>query len=206
VNAVYLQSHLGGDQAYSWRCDKTIAGFGALGDLGVHMIDGVRFLTGLDYAAVVGVAQVLIPRRPDARGVLREVTTDTNAAFLGKMANGAIAVFETTQVAPGYGNHFRIEISGTKGTVTVLSERGEEIAWHGGGLIGRTTTWRTAVPWMAVPSEFAANRVPKTPSALVAAIHGERIDYPDFADGLAAQRVLDAVGLSAQSAKWETIG
>ncbi len=118
VSAVYLQSFLGAPATpYSWRNDVSLAGFGALGDLGVHMIDGVFFLTGLDYRRVVGLAQTLIPEKPDAGGVTRKITTDTNAAFLAELAGGVVATFETTQVAPGYGNYFRIEISGERGTL-----------------------------------------------------------------------------------------
>ncbi len=81
VNTVYLQSFLGAPAtAYSWRNDVTLAGFGALGDLGVHMIDGVHFLTGLDYRRVVGHAQTLIPEKADAAGQPRPATAISSAS------------------------------------------------------------------------------------------------------------------------------
>ena len=81
VNCVYLQSFLGAPaQPYTWRNDISLAGFGALGDLGVHMLDGVNFITGLDYQRAVGLAQTLIPEKPDAAGKPQRITTDTNAA------------------------------------------------------------------------------------------------------------------------------
>lgn len=206
VNAVYLQSFLGADQPWAWRNDKSIAGFGALGDLGVHMIDGVRFITGQELVSVVGKAQTLIRSRRDGKGVDRPVTTDTNAAFLGELTGGALAVFETTQVAPGYGNHFRIDISGTRGTLQVLSERGEEIAFYGGGGFSRTVTWKTSVPWQPVPTDFPGRHWAKTPEALVIAARGQPAQYGTFADGVAAQRVLDAVGRSQASASWQATG
>jgi len=203
INAVYLQSHLGSQaNRYSWRNDASIAGFGALGDLGIHMIDSAAYLTGLTFRSVVGKAQILLTNRPDAEGVPRAVTADTNAAFLAEFENGMLGTFETTQVAPGYGNHFRIEVSGTKGTLSVLSERETEIALYAGSMLTHYATWSTSLPWSPVPTEFARFQGPSTPAALAHAVRGEQVDYPSFADGVRAQRVLDAILRSMQSGSW----
>ena len=119
---VYLQSALGAEQAfYSWRNDASIAGFGALGDLGVHMIDAARFITGLPIERAWWSGANAIPQKKDAMGNWHAVTTDTNSSFLCQFAGGALGTFETTQIAPGYGNYFRGKKSGAVGTAAVLS-------------------------------------------------------------------------------------
>ena len=206
VNTVYLQSFLGAPATlYSWRNEVALAGFGALGDLGVHMIDGVRFVTGLDFRRVVGLAQVLMPEKADAAGRMRTVDTDTNASFLAELAGGVTANFETTQVAPGYGNFFRIEISGERGTLAVHSDHPEEIWLRAGATLTRYATWKTDIPLQKLPTEFIGRGSPPTPAAIVPAIRGEKVDFPTFADGVKAQRVLGAILDSMKSASWQAI-
>lgn len=207
VNTVYLQSFLGAPATpYSWRNDAALAGFGALGDLGVHMIDGVRLLTGLDYRRVVGLTQTLIPEKADAAGGRHRVTTDTNAAFLAELAGGVAATFETTQIAPGYGNFFRIEISGERGTLAVHSDFPEDIWLRAGAALTRYATWKSDLPQQKLPTDFLSRGPPPSPGAIVHAIRGEPVDFPTFADGLRAQRVLGAILDSMKSGAWQAIG
>lgn len=207
VNVGYLQSFLGAPATlYSWRNDASLAGFGALGDLGVHMIDGVHFLTGLDYRRVVGLAQTLVTEKLDAAGVSHPVNTDTNAAFLAELTGGVVATFETTQVAPGYGNFFRIEISGEKGTLAVLSDQPEAIWLRTGASLTKYATWKTDLPLQQLPTDFLHRGAPPTPGAIVHAIRGAKVDFPTFADGLRAQRVLGALLDSMKSGAWQKLG
>lgn len=207
VNVVYLQSFLGAPaQPWTWRWDASVAGFGALGDLGVHMVDGVRFVTGLDFRRVVGLVQTLIPEKADAAGVVRPVTTDTNAAFLAELAGGVVATFETTQVAPGYGNFFRLELSGTRGTLAIHSDHPDEIWLRAGATLTNYATWKTDIPLQKLPTDFALAGGPPTPGAIVRAIRGERVEFPTFADGVAAQRVLAAILSSMKTGAWVAVG
>ncbi|MFZ9681748.1 MAG: Gfo/Idh/MocA family protein [Cephaloticoccus sp.] len=207
VNCVYLQSFLGAPaQPYTWRNDVSLAGFGALGDLGVHMLDGVNFITGLDYQRVVGLAQTLIPEKPDAAGRTQPITTDTNAAWLSELAGGVIACFETSQVAPGYGNFFRIELSGEGGTLAVQSDTPDALWLRAGPTLTRYGTWQTDIPKQVLPTEYLRGFKPVTPAGIVRAIRGETgAEYPSFADGLRAQRMLDAIGRSMASQSWVSI-
>lgn len=206
VNTVYLQSFLGAPAtAHSWRNDVTLAGFGALGDLGVHMVDGVRFITGLDYRRVIGLAQTLIPEKADASGKMRPVTTDTNAAFLAELAGGVVGTFETTQVAPGYGNYFRIELSGERGTLAVHSDHPEEIWLRAGATLTRYATWKSDIPLQKLPTDFLSRGGPPTPGAIVPAVRGEKVDFPTFMDGLKAQRVVGALLDSMKSGTWQAV-
>lgn len=206
VQCVYLQSFLGAPATpYAWRNDLSLAGFGALGDLGVHMLDGVHFITGLNYRRVVGLKQTLIPEKPDAAGAMQRVTTDTNAAWLSELDGGVVALFETSQVAPGYGNYFRIELSGEQGTLAVRSDTPDDVSLCAGATMTRYATWKTDLPRQQVPTEFVNSAKPVTPGGIVPAIRGVAVDYPTFDDGLRTQRMLEAIGTSMQTQAWQTV-
>lgn len=203
VNVVYLQSHLGAETSlYAWRHNKELAGFGALGDLGVHMIDAIRFVTGLEFQRVVGMVQTLIPQKKDAQGVAHPVTIDTNAAFLAELSGGAIATCETTQVAPGFGNHFRIEVSGRQGTLRICSEVDSEIELLAGPIATADATWKTQLPRLQIATGYAGRQKGKTPGVLVEALRGDAVEYPTFADGVRAQKMLAGIFASTQTHAW----
>lgn len=203
VNAVYLQSHLGAsDTPYAWRNDIEMAGFGALGDLGIHMIDAVRFITQQDYQRVIGVAQTLVPEKADHSGKMRAVTTDTNASFLAHFDNGMIGTFETTQVAPGYGNYFQIEISGEKGTIRVHSEHENEIWMTVGPSLTQYATWKTSLPLHTIPTGFVDQQWSRTPACLLDVLNIPNASYPSFQDGIIAQKVLGGILESMQTNAW----
>jgi len=207
VNVVYLQSFLGVQStSWSWRNDVGLAGFGALGDLGVHLIDSVRFVTGLEFRQVVGLAQTLIPEKWDVTGKARPVTTDTNAAFLGELEGAVVATFEATQIAPGYGDFFRLEVSGEAGTLVVNSERPDEIRLRNGASLTPDTMWKTDLPREQLPVDFAGRNTPTSPGAIVHAIRGACVEFPTFADGVAAQRVLGALIRSMETRAWVDVG
>jgi predicted dehydrogenase len=202
VSVAYLQSFLGLSTArWSWRNDATIAGFGALGDLGVHMIDAVRFLTGREFVRVVARAQTLIPDRRDDTGKSRRVTTDTNAAFLAELTGGLLAVFETSQVATGYGDSFRIEVSGEYGTFVLNGERPDWI----GLAASHARSMTTDIRWRKVPIGVPPEVAPTSPGAIVHCLRGVEVSYPNFTDGVAAQRVLGGLLDSMSSGGWVSL-
>jgi predicted dehydrogenase len=199
VTAAYLQSYLGGSDArWSWRDDQTIAGFGALGDLGAHVIDAVRFIVGAEFLRVNGVLQRLHAERFTAAGERRAVTTDSNAMFLAELSGDVLATFETSQVASGYANFFRLEISGEHGTLIVNREQPDEI-----GILtasrGRTAT---KVRMRPIPAGAIRDPSPGSPGGIVDAIRGRNVELPTFGDGIAVQRVLAAMIASAGRRGW----
>lgn len=204
INAVYLQSFLGAEQTpWAWRNDVAAAGFGALGDLGVHMVDGAGFVSGLVPRRIVGQAQTLVAEKRDASGTPRPVTTDTNASFLIEYEGGALGTFETSQVIPGYGNHFRIEVSGDRGLLRICSEEGESLHLHAGATLASYATWsKEAFPRVNVPTDFVARQPKSNPELIARAIRGETVDYPTFADGIVAQRMVNGVLESMRRAAW----
>lgn len=108
----------------SWRLDKSIAGSGALGDLGAHIIDLSRYLVG-EPVSVSANMKTFVEDRPGGH-------VDVDDAFdaIITFDTGALGTLEATRVAPGRKNHMRFEISTTKGTVIFDQERMNEIELH----------------------------------------------------------------------------
>jgi predicted dehydrogenase len=207
MNVRYLQSFFAGAASpFTWRSDIKMAGFGALGDLGVHMIDGVSFVTGLSAQRMVGLIKTLVGPKPDHQGNLRPVTTDTNAAFLAEYDNGAVAVYETGQCIPGYGNFFHIEVSGDRGVLRICSEDDSSIAILAGTALSRYATWQKEnFPKFTVPTTFADRQPKSTMESFVKLIRGEKVECASFADGVQAQRCLEALVESIRTGAWAKV-
>jgi predicted dehydrogenase len=207
INVRYLQSFLGVPAGFVWRNDIKRAGFGALGDLGVHMLDGIAFVTELSPKRIVAGKQTLIPpRRDPVTGKPRKVTTDTNANWLVQYEGGAVGTFETSQVVPGYGNFFNVEVSGDKGLLRICSEDNETITLFGGPTLCRYGTWRHEnFPKVTLPSGFTDRQPKSTMESFVKAIRGEKVEYATFADGVESQRCLAAITESIRTGAWAKV-
>lgn len=125
--AVYLQEWgMDPEMPISWRFQKSIAGSGALGDLGAHIIDLARFLVG-EPKSVMGYTQNWMPQRPDGAG--NPVTADVDDGFVAAMEfeNGALGTVEATRFAKGRKNHNSFEINGENGSLKFNLERLNEL-------------------------------------------------------------------------------
>src|SRR4051812_42413889 len=88
------------DVPFTWRFDRSLAGTGALGDLGAHIISLAHVLVG-PISAVAGLSRPFIPTRPEPRGVFgygsaadlaaprQAVQNDDATTFLMEFAGGA---------------------------------------------------------------------------------------------------------------------
>jgi len=104
-----------------WRLDKAVAGSGALGDLGAHVIDQSRYLVG-EPVSVTGLLKTWITERPGG-------TVDVDDAFEATVEfdNGAIGTYEASRYAFGRKNHLWWEIYGSKGAIVWDQERMNEL-------------------------------------------------------------------------------
>jgi predicted dehydrogenase len=107
-----------------WRFDRKVAGSGALGDLGAHVIDLARYLVG-DIAAVSGATRTFIKKRPGG-------TVDVDDAFesIVEFAGGAVGTIEASRFALGRKNGLTFEINGSKGSIGFDLERLNELQVH----------------------------------------------------------------------------
>ncbi|MBZ0308025.1 MAG: Gfo/Idh/MocA family oxidoreductase [Anaerolineae bacterium] len=126
--AVYLQEWIiDPNFPKVWRLDKKVAGSGALGDLGAHIIDLGRFLVG-EPRKVSAMTKTFIEERPlpDSSGMGK---VDVDDAFIAVMEfeNGAIGSVEASRFCQGRKNHQVLDINGEKGSLHFNLERMNEL-------------------------------------------------------------------------------
>ena len=140
--AVYLQDWLTSpDAPMTWRMQAERAGSGALGDLGAHIVDLARYLTGDEITGVSAVAATFTTERPYADGSgAGPVTVDDAVVFAARLASGALASFEVTRCAAGRKNGLRVELNGSAGSLAFDLERLNELEFF--TVAGDSGGWR----------------------------------------------------------------
>ncbi|WP_439693892.1 Gfo/Idh/MocA family protein [Curtobacterium sp. SP.BCo] len=223
VRALYLQDWLADeDGPMTWRLDKTLAGSGALGDIGAHAIDLVEHVTGASLTSVSGLLETFVTERPlMAEGVglsgtasseRGQVTVDDAAFFTARLgggaADGAIGTFEATRYASGRKNGLTLEVSGSTGAIQFDLESMNELRLYESSAPAGEQGFRRILvtepehPYMAawwptghlIGYEHTFSHQVKD---FVEAIVAGTDPSPSFADGMHVQRVLDAVERSA---------
>src|SRR5579859_5692589 len=115
--ATYLQEWIADPNfPMVWRLDKNVAGSGALGDLGAHIIDLARFLVG-EPARMMAMTRTFIKDRPSDAGGRQHVTVDDAFVATVEFANGALGTLEATRFAPGRKNSNTFEINAEHGSI-----------------------------------------------------------------------------------------
>lgn len=229
VRAEYLQDWLMDAEApMTWRLDKSLAGSGALGDIGAHAIDLTEYITGQSVTTVSGIIETLVDERPllgegiglsgTASAERGRVTVDDLALFTGRLQSGALVSFEATRFRTGRKNALRIEISGSKGAIAFDLERLNELEFYDATLPDTQLGFQRILvtehdhpylaPWwptghmLGYEHGFSHQVVD-----FVTAIAEGRQPRPSFADGLHVQRVLDAVERSSTAGSaWVPVG
>jgi predicted dehydrogenase len=217
--AVYLQDWLAdADAPMTWRMRAERAGSGALGDLGAHIVDLARYLTGDELTGVCALSETFVRERPLADGPgSGTVTVDDAVVFTGRLASGALASFEVTRYATGRKNGLRLELNGSAGSLAFDLERLNELEFFDAGGDSADSGFRRILvtegshPYLSgwwPPGHTLGWEHTFTHQArdLLTAIADGAQPLPSFGDGLAVQRVLDAVARSAASGNsWESV-
>lgn len=226
VRVTYLQDWLVDPQfPLTWRLRKELAGSGALGDLGAHIVDLAQYLAGEPVVGVSALTETFVRERPlpgggasgltavsatnPRAGGVGTVTVDDAALFTGRFASGALASFEASRFATGRKNSLRIELNGERGSLAFDLERLNELSYHDHTEPGTHAGFRRILvtepdhPYLEAwwpPGHGLGYEHTFTHQArdLVRAIAAGRRPEPSFADGLRVQRVLAAVEESAE--------
>lgn len=186
VYGQYLQSWADSDLPLVWRFEKCRSGSGALGDLGVHMIDLVRFLVG-EFTKVSGMTGTFVTSRKlcNAEGY-GAVDVDDYCHFLAELEGGIGASFSISRYAYGRGNYQRLEVYGSQGAVIYGLEDQDTLLVCLGDVYKEAKTF-TEVP---VPSRFKADQM----QSFFDIINGKGDGLAaTIADGSASQKVADAI-------------
>jgi predicted dehydrogenase len=107
-----------------WRLEKAVAGSGALGDLGSHVIDLARFLVG-EINSVSAITRTFVPSRPGG-----EVDVDDAFEAAVTFEKGAVGTIEASRLCQGRKNALTFEINGSRGSIAFELERLNELQVH----------------------------------------------------------------------------
>ncbi|MDT4929328.1 MAG: hypothetical protein QOF92_2195 [Pseudonocardiales bacterium] len=230
VRAVYLQDWITDPEfPLVWRLQRDLAGSGALGDIGSHIVDLAQHVIGDRLTRVSGLTETFIRHRPLSDGAstglsasggegIGEVTVDDAALFLGRFGGGAVASFEATRLATGRKNAMRLEINGSAGSLAFDLESMNELSFYDGTQPADTAGFHRILvtepthPYLAAwwpPGHLLGYEHSFTHEVadLLADIAADRDPTPSFADGLQVQQVLTAVERSAAGdGGWEDVG
>jgi len=176
---------------WTWWADAAQGG-GVLGAQGSHQIDLLRYWLG-EIEAVGGTVESYIAERP-FEGAMRRVTSDDFTALLLRFRSGAVAAVVLSVVA-ATAEGPRIEVWGDDGTLRL---DGRERLWGA----RRGEEWRELTQPETVEAPPGMDYAPlwglsfvRMADHLVTAIldRGPIAPAATFEDGLAVQRVMDAV-------------
>jgi predicted dehydrogenase len=201
---------------WTWRLDEK-GGYGAVADLGSHIISIARYLAG-DIVSLVGQMKTITGERPVAPGARdkRKVLVDDEARALVTFANGATGTIEASWVKAGRKMMLAFEVTGSKGTIVLDHERLNELQLYTTGQSKGRSGFKTilASPDHANYREFVPapghqlgfNDIKTIEvKALVTALGGGPKFMPDFREAWEIQRVADAIVRSARERRWVEI-
>jgi len=186
--ASYLQSWLAssvwGDWRVAphwlWRLSTAHGSMGVLGDIGVHILDMAAFPLG-PFRSVGCRLQTFSKAMGDRIG---DYTLDANdsAVIHAEMANGALGVVHTSRWATGQKNSLELRIFGDEGALRIDLDKGYDRVEV---CLGRN---RNKAEW----KEVTCAKTPSNHQRFIRSIRTGEPEQPDFVQGAAIQRVMDA--------------
>jgi predicted dehydrogenase len=114
-----------------WRLRKNVAGHGALGDIGSHVIDLAHYLVG-NISNVTAITRTFIEERPLENDPTKRGKVDVDDAFesIVEFENAAIGHISATRFGAGRKNYQHIEIYGDNGSILFNLEKLNELQVH----------------------------------------------------------------------------
>jgi predicted dehydrogenase len=204
-----------GDAAvpYGWRCERRLAGSGALADLGSHLINLAHFLVG-DIARVqASLNTVFRERTPRGGNRPFPVENEDVAHVLVEFASGATGSFNISRIATGYKSGLGFTITGTRGALEFDQERMNELRFYSVSDPGGRRGFRTI---LTGPEHPDYSRFCPAPGhglgindlkileihELIRAIEAGQPVWPDFREGARVQRLMAAIEQSHATRSW----
>ncbi len=199
-----------------WRLDAAVAGSGVTGDLLAHNIDTALWLNGPLTELTAMTETFVKERKHSLTGNIQPVEIDDASAFLGRFANGSLAVFEATRYARGHKARYTLEINGEQASAMWDLHDLHRIQWFDHHDEGRLRGWRNIhvsdsdqpymkrwwVPGLQIGYEHTF--IHQLADFLDGLASGEPA-APSFRDALSTDRVTGAILKSAKTGQWEKI-
>jgi len=195
------------DLLIEWRMKKSIAGGGALIDVGIHLIDLALYLVG-DINSVSAISRTFIKQRRNMEGSIEDVDVDDATLMIFSFKNNALGSIEASRFAPGFQELDRIEIHGSKGMIRFYLDNPFEIyvyntdEEHPGLKRIVLKPWENAIWPPSKSVEGWSFLFVKLYHEFFKAILEKREAKPNFYDGFKSQEVVEAAYLSAEEKRW----
>jgi predicted dehydrogenase len=198
---------------HSWRCERKLAGSGALADLGSHLIDMAEMLLGPIESVFANLETVHVKRRVPETGEMRAVENEDIARGLVRFARGAGGSFEISRVATGFKCGLTFTVFGSQGSISFDQERMNELRHYSSADPAGRRGFRTILAGPEHPDYAHFCPAPghglgindlKVIEArnLLRAIDGGTPARPGFDVGLRVQQVMDAMERSHAGGAW----
>jgi predicted dehydrogenase len=196
VHIEYLQSgsFIEG-RRMEWRYVKSMSGTGAIGDLGVHLIDMTRYLIGEINAVCARKSTFVKQRKMLDSEEIGDVTTDDYCSFLADIEGGAVANFTVTRCAHGHSNTIKYDVFGTEGVISFNLNNSWELAV----CLGLEEVKTVGLHTVRVPEEYNASQ---EQSFVDIALGRFKEPVADIHEGARCQKIVDAISLSSEENKW----
>jgi predicted dehydrogenase len=191
--------------AATWRMDRAQAGHGAMGDMGVHLVDLVRWTCG-DVRRLVAHAGIAYPRTVPGSG--KPADAEDYATIVAELVSGAQATLMVSRAAHGRNDH-ALEIYGTRGALAYRLTR-ENPRWYAGELLAASSGGAFQPVTVNAPAIDGGDQMDVLGKATIGPLVARMLEAierggtasPSLADGLGAQVVLDAVLESIARRAW----
>ena len=214
VSGRYLEDYMSRPEGpFTWRCERRLAGAGALADLGSHLINMVHYLVG-DIERVLGSLHTVHTHRTDpADGRSRRVENEDVAHALVEIAGGVPGTLAISRVATGWKCGLAFEICGTRGSLAFDQERMNELrlyeAQQASGRLGFKTIlagpdhpdYALFCPGPGHGLGINDLKIIEARNFIRGVMAGHDV-YPDFGEGLHVQRVMEAIEQSGVQRRW----
>lgn len=210
----------------SWRFQKGVAGSGALGDIGTHVLDLARYLAG-EIQAVNGSLKTYISERPIQQGgvdklaaaqkqvgaPMAKVDVDDEVTTLLRFTSGAVGSLEATRNAYGRNNFLTFEAHGTEGSICFNYERRDELEVFFNADPPDRRGFRTIYtgpahpygdglwPIPALGIGYGETKIIECFDFVTAVVEG-RQPSPNFEDGYRIALICDAIAASSERGGW----
>lgn len=200
---------------HTWRTDRSLAGGGALGDLGSHMVALAHHVVG-QIDRVSGLSRTVITERNDASGLVRTVDNDDIATALLEFDDGFTGTLQASRVSTGRAFEVAFTVTGTHGSIRFDQQTSHhlEVSLASDGL--DTHGFRTIEvgpghgdfgelwPMSGINIGLHELKIFEVQRFITALDSGVRV-LPDFREALDVQRVIDAIERSAESRDWTAV-
>jgi len=213
---VYLHSgYIDTRRPISWRLQRSLAGGGALFDIGPHILDLMVHLVGMP-SRICATTSTFVKRRPTEMGAKDYTMVDVDDAtiMLLSFRGGGLGSVEVSRFATGSEDDLRFEICGSRGAISfnlmdpnwlqAFDNRGKEPS----GFRRLATVQKYPPPAVLPPPKSSIGWIRSHVASqygLINSIATDTEPSPNFEDALKVHMIMDAAYRSASTDGWMDI-